>query len=379
MTVRRRRVGINLCWLVPGGVGGSEQATVRALAALHRRAPRNFEIVLLASTGFVDAYPELASSFETHTIPLPAGRRAVRVLAEHTWLPAMVRRLGIDLLHDAGGTSPGSVEVPRVLTIHDIQPLLYPQRFPRTRVAFLRRAIPSAVAGARRITVPSAFVRSSLVEHLDADPDRIDVVPWSTPDVGGRADVDLVRGRWGLQGPTLVLPAITYAHKDHITAIRAVGHLVDRHPDLKLVLPGGVGPAEPDVLAEIKRLGLGGRVIRTGRLPNASVLALIEGATAVVFPSRYEGFGIPVLEAMSLGAPVVAADAGALVEVIGDAGVVFPAGDDHQLAIEVHRVLSDEVHRASLVDAGRLRAATFGPERTAERLLAAYRSASIGQ
>ncbi len=378
MTVRTRRVGINLCWLVPGGVGGSEQATVRMLAALHRRDPGNFEIVLLASSAFASAYPELAASFETHTIPLPAGR-VVRVLAEHTWLPWMVRRLGIDLLHDAGGTAPGRIDVPRVLTIHDIQPLLYPQRFPRARVAFLRRAIPSAVANAARIVVPSAFVRASLVDHLDADPERIDVVPWSTPDVGDRTDVEVVRGRWGLQGPTLVLPAITYAHKDHITAIRAVHHLVGRYPDLKLVLPGGVGPAEPDVLAEIDRLGLGRSVIRTGRLPNASVLALIEAASAVVFPSRYEGFGIPALEAMSLGTPVVAADAGALVEVIGDAGVIFPAGDDGQLAIEVHRVLSDEVHRAALVDAGRLRADAFGPERTAERLLAAYRSATAGQ
>ncbi len=379
MSASRRRIGVNLCWLVPGVVGGSEQATVRALQALHRRDPANVEIVLFASSAFAAAYPELVRSFETHTVPLPGGRRVVRVLAEHTWLPWMVRRRGIDLVHDAGGTSPGRIQVPRVLTIHDIQPLLFPHRFPRARVAYLRRAVPGAVAGAARTTVPSEFVRSSLVEHLGADPDRISVVPWSRPDVADRADVDLVRGRWGLIGPYLVLPAITYAHKDHITAVRAMSHLAARHPDVKLVLPGGVGPAEHAVLGEIDRLGLAARVIRTGRLPNASVLALIEGAAAVVFPSRYEGFGIPALEAMSLGTPVVVADAGALVEVVDAAGAVFPAGDDDQLAIEVHRILIDDGHREALVSAGRLRAASFGPERTAERLLAAYRSASTGQ
>ncbi len=376
---RRRRIGVNLCWLVPGVVGGSEQATVRTLQALHRRDPGNFEIVLLASTAFAATYPGLVDSFETHTIPIPAARKSVRVLAEHTWLPWKVRSLGLDLVHDAGGTSPGRMEVPRVLTIHDIQPLLFPHRFPPVRVAFLRRSIPTAVAGAARITVPSAFVRTSLVEQFGTDPDRIAVVPWSRPEVEHRADVELVRGRWGLMGPYLVLPAITYAHKDHITAVRAMRHLAARHPDLKLVLPGGIGPAEEAVLSEIDRLELDTTVVRTGRLPNASVLALIEGAAATVFPSRYEGFGIPALESMSLGTPVVVSDAGALVEVVGDAGAVFPAGDDEQLAIELHRVLSEEGRREALVDGGRLRADEFRPERTVECLLAAYRAAAAEQ
>ena len=374
-----RRIGVNLSWLVPGGVGGSEQATVRMLQAVARRRPGNFDLVLLASAEFVTSYPALADDFETHVVPLASSQRVVRVAAEHAALPRMVGRLSLDAIHDAGGPSPGRVEVPRILTIHDIQPLLFPHRFPALRVAFLRRAIPAAVDGAVRVTVPSAFVRDSLVEHLDADRDRIDVVPWSRPDVSDRADVEVVRARWGLDGPFLVLPAITYAHKDHITAVRALGHLADRHPDLRLVLPGGVGPAEQAVLDEVERLGLAPRVVRTGRLPNASVLALIEAASAMVFPSRYEGFGIPALEAMALGTPAVVSDNGALVEVVGDAAAVFPAGDDQQLAVELHRVLDDDAHRRRLVAAGLERAAGLGPERTAERLLAAYRAALTGR
>lgn len=379
MTVARR-VGINLCWLVPGVVGGSEQATVRTLEALRRRSPRNFEIVLFASTAFARAYPDLATAFETHTLPLPERLKPFRVLAEHTWLRAMVARHSIDMVHDAGGTAPGRIDVPRILTIHDIQPLLFPQRFPSARVAYLGHAVPAAVEAASRIVVPSGFVRESLVEHLGADRDRISVVPWSRPDVSDRADVDLVRGRWGLtERPYLVVPAITYAHKDQVSAVRAMGRLASRHPDLRLVLCGGVGPAEQAVRAEIDRLGLDGRVIRTGHLPTASVLALIECAAAMVFPSRYEGFGIPALEAMTLGTPVVSSDAGALLEVVEGAGVTFPAGDDAQLAVEVHHLLSDADHRIELVAAGRERAAAFSPERTAERLLAAYRSVGAGQ
>lgn len=375
----RRRVGINLCWLVPGDVGGSEQATVRALQALIARDPGNFEFVLFASKAFTAAYPGLADSLETHVAPLSFDRRVVRVVVEHTWLPRMVRRHRIDLVHDAGGTSPGRIEVPRLLTIHDIQPLLFPHRFPALRVAFLRRSVPDAARRAAHIAVPSAFVRDSLVEHLAVEPEHVSVVPWSAPDVDDRADVDLVRDRWGLTGPYLVLPAITYAHKDHITAVRAMHHLARRHPGLKLVLPGGVGPAERAVLDEVERLELGHAVIRTGRLPNASVLALIEDAVAMVFPSRYEGFGIPAIEAMALGTPVVVSDAGALVEVVGDAGAVFPAGDDAQLAVEIHHLLDDEARRTNMASAGRARAAHFDAARTAERLLAAYRSALVGQ
>lgn len=374
------RVGINLCWLVPGVVGGSEQATVRALEAVASRGTGRLEIVLFCLPDFVDEYPALAASFETHTMPVSGRVKSLRVLAEYAWLPWMVRRHRIDLLHDAGGTSPGRVGVPRVLTIHDIQPLELPGNFPPLRVEYLRRALPRAVASARRVIVPSAFVRGTIVDRLGADPERVRVVPWSRPRMSAATPVEVARGRWGLSGrPFAVLPAITYPHKGHVTAVRAMGHLVGRHPDLRLLLAGGVGPAEQAVLDEIHRLGLERQVIRTGRLSSPTMVALIEAADVVVFPSGYEGFGIPALEAMTAGTPVVVADAGALTELVADAGVVVPAHDDAQLAVEVHRILDEPDHRDALVAAGYRRADRFDPERTAERLLAAYRSAGAGR
>ncbi|MDZ7675251.1 MAG: glycosyltransferase family 1 protein [Acidimicrobiales bacterium] len=373
------RVGVNLCWLVPGVVGGSEQATVRTLEAIASRGPGRTELVLFCLPAFVDEYPQLASAFETHTAPVSGRCKPLRVLAEYTWLPWMVRRSGVDLLHDAGGTSPGRVEVPRVLTIHDIQPLELPGNFPPVRVEYLRRTLPRAVASARRIVVPSEFVKGTVVEHLGADPDNVSVVPWSRPLMRSDTPIDIVRARWGLTGPFAVLPAITYHHKSHVTAVRAMDHLVGRHPHLRLVLAGGRGPAEQAVLDEIRRLGLERQVVRTGRLPTSSMVSLIEAADVLVFPSTYEGFGIPALEAMTVGTPVVVADAGALREVVADAGVVVPAHDDTQLAAAVHRILVDPEHRAALVAAGHRRSGDFDPERTAEGLLAAYRSAAAGR
>ena len=371
------KVGVNLCWLVPGVVGGSEEATTRALHALADRMPSDLEVVLFGLRALRGAQPELVRRFETHTLPIPGRLKPVRVLAEHTWLRAMVAAHRIDLLHDAGGTSPGRMRARRVVTIHDLQPLEIPGNFNPVRVAYLRRTVPRAAAGADRILVPSEFVRGRVAERLGTDPDRIDVVPWSVPRPTESTPIETVRARYGIIGKIVLLPAITYPHKDHVVAIRAMDHIAERHPETTLVLTGGVGPAEQAVLDEIERLDVGHRVVRTERTSGAVIASLFEHAEVVLFPSRYEGFGIPALEAMDAGVPVIVADAGALPEVVGDAGVVIPPGDDVQLAVELHRILSDPERRATLSAAGRARAAEFSPQRTADAMVAAYRSAMV--
>ncbi len=370
------RVGVNLCWLVPGVVGGSEEATLRTLDAVLDAAPSDVEIVIFGLTALTEAHPSLTDRFETHTAPVPGRVKPLRVLVEHTWLPVMVRRHRIDVLHDAGGTSPGRMRVPRVLTVHDIQPLELPGNFHPVKVAYLRNVLPRAIAGAARVLVPSEFVRQRIVARLGVEPAHIDVAPWPPPSPVDALPIEDVRRRLGIEGRVVLLPGITYPHKDHAVAIRAVARLAERHPDLVLVLTGGEGPAEDDVRSAIGASGLGDRVVRTGRIPAAELAALVEDATVVVVPSRYEGFGIPALEAMAAGTPVVVSDAGALPELVGDGGVVFPAGDDAQLAIELHRILDEPDHRTALADAGRSRAAEFSGRRTAVAVLAAYRSAA---
>lgn len=371
------RVGVNLCWLVPGVVGGSEEATTRALRAIGTARPPDVDLVLFGLAALRHAHPDLTDRFETHTLPVPGRIKPLRVLAEHTWLRAMVRHHRIDVLHDAGGTSAGKIAVPRVLTVHDIQPLELSRNFHPVKVAYLRHAVPRAIEDSAAVVVPSAFVRARLVERLGADPDKISVVPWSAPRAVEPMPIATVRAKYGIIGAIVLVPAITYPHKDHAVAVRAFRHLVDRHGETTLVLTGGEGPSEDDVLAEIERQGIGDRVVRTGRIPETALAALYTHASAVVFPSRYEGFGNPALEAMAAGTPVIVSDAGALPEVVGDGGVVVPAGDDAQLAVELHRLLSDPEHHEAVAEAGRARAADFTPERTADGLLAAYRSAAV--
>jgi alpha-1,3-rhamnosyl/mannosyltransferase len=147
-----------------------------------------------------------------------------------------------------------------------------------------------------------------------------------------------------------------------------------RTPDLGLVLLGGQGRAEPDVAGAITRLGLADRVVRPGRVSDADRDGCYRAALATVFPSRYEGFGAPVLEAMDVGCPVLAADATALPEVVGDGGWLLPPTDVDAWAAALARVRDDGDERARLAAAGRSRAARYPGAVSARALLAAYRS-----
>jgi alpha-1,3-rhamnosyl/mannosyltransferase len=150
---------------------------------------------------------------------------------------------------------------------------------------------------------------------------------------------------------------------------------LDGSTDVRLVLIGGRGRGEEALQRSIGALGLRGRVVRTGRVPDADRDGLLRLADALVFPSRYEGFGAPVIEAMAVGTPVLAADETALPEVVGDGGRLLPADDAEAWAKAIDAVLSDPTERDRLVAAGRVRAAEFTSSRSAAAMVDAYRRA----
>jgi alpha-1,3-rhamnosyl/mannosyltransferase len=183
-----------------------------------------------------------------------------------------------------------------------------------------------------------------------------------------------VQARYGLPRRWFTFPSYTWNHKNHSMLLRAFATVAVREHDVMLVLTGGEGPAETAVMEQIERLGLRGRVRRTGLIPRRDVLAIVRGAVAMTFPSRYEGFGLPVLEVMSLGTPVLSSDAAALPEVVGDAAHLVPVDDTDAWVDEMTRMLHDGAERQRLTGAGRARVATFTWQRTAAETLAAYRS-----
>jgi alpha-1,3-rhamnosyl/mannosyltransferase len=366
-------VAVNLLWCAPGRVGGSEDYLARQLAGVGE-IDSDVVLTLCCTKAFARAHPELVARLAFRSPGPLAGHRVARIVAEHTWLAR--RTSGFDVVHHGGGTAPLIGPRPIVLTVHDLQYLELPHYFSRSRLRYLRWMMPRSVARASVVATPSEFVQRTVIDAFGIEAERVMVVPHgvrSTPIENGVrstpiVDTGSVRERYGLgEGPYVVYPAITHPHKNH----RLLLDVLARHwtdPALKLVLLGGAGAADGDVARAIVDLGLTNRVVRPGRVPGADRDALIAGATALVFPSRYEGFGAPLIEAMALGTPVVCGDHPALREVAGPAAIVLPYD------VDAWSDALDEVgrRRAGLIAAGRERLTTYTLAASGRALVDAY-------
>jgi alpha-1,3-rhamnosyl/mannosyltransferase len=363
-------VGVNLLWCRPGRVGGAEEYLVRQLRGLRRTAPE-VRARLAVPPGFARAHPDLIAQYPSVRSHRLSSTLPGRLLEEARWLPA--RMSGVDVMHHANGTVPPRSSNPVVLTVHDLQYREYPHYFSPLRRSYLRWRIPPSVRAAAVVTVPSEFVKRSVVDAFGVDYDRVRVVPhafeplpaveWSEADLRQRYELGTAR--------ILAYPAATFPHKRHDFLLDLVAGPL-RGEEIVLVFMGGRGRAEKAVAEEIGRRGLASRVVRTGRVPEADRDGLISIAEVVVFPSEYEGFGAPVLEAMALGTPVICSDRAALPEVVGDAALVTPLDLDAWSA-----ALRDASRRHDeLVSRGRARAERFSLAASGAALAAAYRSAA---
>jgi glycosyltransferase involved in cell wall biosynthesis len=369
-------VAVNLLWCLPGRVGGSEEYVTRFLLDVADAAP-DLTLVLYVVPGFTVAHPDLARRHEVVVGPVSGEQRSLRVLAERTWLARTLANRRPAIVHHAGGTAPTSAGwAPIVLSIHDVQYEMFPDHFRPLKRRWLGRAVPGGLRRARVVTAPSEFVKSTLVEGHKLDPTRVVVVPHGLPTAFARTPVDddSLRHRYQVPGPFVLYPAATYPHKNHHVLLDALTHL-PRESELRLVLIGGSGLGEEALQRSISVLGLRDRVIRTGRVPDGDRDGLLRLADAVVFPSRYEGFGAPVIEAMAAGTPVLAAKTTALPEVVGTAGLLLDPDDPRAWAAAIDEVLRDATLRDRLVDAGRARASLFTARRSAAALAVAYRLA----
>ena len=356
-----------MLWCVPGRVGGSEEYFVRQLAGLKEIAAP-FDITVFAPRGFGDVHPQVAQSFRVVESTHSCVRREVRVFTENTWLAKQTSNF--DLVHHGGGTIPSRGNTKTLLTIHDAQYLTYPEYFGAIKLAYLRNRVPSALRRATAVATPSEYVRKTLIESFDVPAEKICVVRHGLePEIGKSATSEAeLRNKFGLDdSQILFLPAITHPHKNHEFVLRMLGS-VWNDTSIKLVMAGGNGLGEARVNEVINELGLGGRALRIGRVGARDRDGLIKMSVALVFPSLYEGFGAPALEAMALGTPVIASNCASLPEVIGDGGLVLPLEEAAWAGAltEVH------ARRDELVRRGHARAAQFTAALSAQDLCRAY-------
>jgi len=345
-------IGIALLTLVPGELGGSESATSGLLQALARGGTLPYRVYLppVAPDAHEGLPYEIVDQYRR------ASSRPERLLALGlaTARPGPLRRRlrSADVVHYPFTIRVPSVEAPSIVTLHDLQHLDLPQLFSRAERAFRSVYYHRSARAAQRVVVPSEFVRTGVVEHLGLDEGRIRVIPHGI-------DHDRFSPGPEERESFLLYPARAWLHKNHARLYEAFALLRRERPELRLVLTGGghTGPAP------------GGVEVR-GHVSPGELVSLYRRAGALVFPSRYEGFGQPVLEAMACGCPVACSDVPALVEIAGGAARTFAPDDAEAIAAAVRDVLADA---GSYRERGLARAAAFTWEHAAARHEDVYR------
>lgn len=352
------RVALSMLTLVPGAMGGSEtyaRSLCRALAARPGLDAIAFVPAIAPGAG-EDLRSEVVDEYRTSA--RAPGRALAMARGSLPAAPLRRRFRGVDVVHYPFTVPVPTLPVPTVVTLHDVQHLDLPRMFSRAERAFRKLAYDRAARRADAVVVPSAFVRDRAVERLGLDPQRVAVIHHGVAhDVFHPGDVE--------RGPFLLYPARTWPHKNHARLLEAFAMLRPDRPDLRLVLTGRgterlAGPAGVEAL---------------GAVPHARLVDLYQRAQCVVFPSLYEGFGAPPLEAMSCGTPVASSNAGSLAEVCGDAAVLFDPEDPGAIAAAVTEALS---RSHDLSARGLDRAARFTWEASAERHENVYRALGTG-
>ena len=371
-------IGLNLIFLVPGETGGMEVAARELLPELLAQAPAGTRFTAFINREAASAgggpWGELMPAV---TVPVRARNRVQWVLGEQALLAPLATRAGIELMHSMASTAPLWGSFRRVVTIHDLIYAQYPDAHAGIRDKGMRVLVPGAARRSHRVIADSRSTRDDLVELLGVPADRIDVVPLGVGALrrGTPSPEDEVRARLEL-GDRRVILSLS-AKRPHKNLHALIGALARIPPEERpvLVLPGYPTEHESELRRRALELGVDGDVRFEAWVSSADLEGLWDLTAAFVFPSLYEGFGLPVLEAMSRGVPVACSNSSSLPEVAGDAALMFDPRDEAAIARALQRLLTDATLGEQLRARGLERARTFTWQRTAELTLASYERA----
>jgi glycosyltransferase involved in cell wall biosynthesis len=359
---------------VPARPVGAGVYTIAIARGMSARA--DIDLQLLARRGDTERWHEIAPGATVH--PLVPNRRPARLAWEQVSGPRVARRIRPDVWHGPHYTMPLRSTFPTVVAMHDLTFFDHPEWHERSKVVYFRRMIAAAAHRADVIVTGSHDAAAGLearfqlqgetvVIHHGVDHTRF--AP--APSVDGAADEALL-ARHGIARPYIAFASTIEPRKDVPSLVHAFARIAPTHPDVQLVVAGGDGWGIEEARAAIASSGVATRVLRPGYVDDATLAALFRRAEVIAYPSLVEGFGMPALEALASGTPLVTTSGSALEEIVGDTAVLVPPADVDALARALASVLDDPALAARLRSEGPARAATFTWKRSIEAHVAAY-------
>lgn len=373
------RIGIDVTSALTqgGGIGRYTRELIRALAALDSKASYKL---------FSAKPPPILPVSQ----PLPQTRNMVHKPSrlDERWLYRLWYRLrwplpvqwftgSLDLFHSPDFVLPPvHGRIPTLLTVHDLSFVHYPHVYTANLVNYLNRVVPWSVRRATHILADSTATKQDLIDIWQTPAEKVTVLysgvdsrfkPVSQPEA-----ISQMRAKYNLGGaPYIFTVGTVQPRKNYQMLIRAFASIAPHEPH-NLVIAGGKGWLYDDILAEVQKYNLVGRVLFTGFVDDADLPALYSEATLFVFPSLYEGFGLPLLEAMACGVPVISSNASCLPEVAGEAAVLLAPQDTAVWATAMQSLIDNPIDRAQLVASGFAQAKQFTWHKAARQLRTLY-------
>jgi glycosyltransferase involved in cell wall biosynthesis len=367
--MRPLRIGVNALYLIPGGVGGTEIYLRSLLAALAEVDRVNRYFVFTNRETGPDLVPK-AERFVHVPQRLRASSRPARMIWEQTVLPIEVARRRFDVLFNPGFTSPVFCSCPAVTVFHDLQHKRHPEYFRWFDLPFWRVFLFAAAHLSTRLIAVSAATARDLREIYRLPEARIDVVNQ------GVDPVCFQLKREPVSPPYVLCVSTLHPHKNLDGLLRAFAEFHRGRPEYRLMLAGMRGFYARELESLRNSLGLTDAVEFTGWIPRERVYDLYAGASAFVYPSLFEGFGMPILEALAAGIPTACSRVEPMAGIADTAALQFDPSSTSEITDALLRLTSDEALRTRLAAAGPARAAQFSWEETARATLRAIRLAA---
>ena len=368
------RIAINLLFLRPGKVGGSETFSVNLVKNL-LKIDRENRYLLIVSQNNKKIFNFNFQNVEYLEFDFDNSSRLKRIFCEQFILPRKLNERKVDLFIAMGNTGLICCPCKQLLIIHDLIYFVYPKYYPLIKRIYLHKLVRYSCRKTDRIATMSQNTKNDIIKHTGVSEDRIDVI-YEGVDFERFTKIrkdkakEFIKKQYGIQC-YIYSPTSLYPHKNNDLLVKIFAKLKNKKKIQQKLIITGIDPYKKinwlkDIIA---KYGMENEIFYLGRVPDKHLLCLYKGADLMVYLSSYEGFGLPVLEAMASGCPVLSSNRSSLPEVVGDAGVLVSPFNIEEISNKMYKLLTSKVLRERCIDKGLIHAKQFSWKNVAKRLI----------